>query len=58
MGIDAKMPFDLLGVVVGIEPPVATIVLEPLTATPVLVVWTYGPGAFVIVELALVSKVE
>jgi len=58
VGIDAKMPFDLLGVVVGMEGPVATFVIEPLIATSVLVVRIFGPGTFVIVELALVSKLE
>jgi hypothetical protein len=57
VGIDAKMPFDLLGVV-GIEGPVATFVIEPPIATSVLVVRIFGSGTFVVVELALVSKLE
>jgi hypothetical protein len=39
VGIDAKMPFDLLGVVVGIEPLV------------MLVVLTFGSGTTVVLEL-------
>jgi hypothetical protein len=47
VGIDAEMPFDLLGIVVGIE---------LLNVTLVLVVLIFGSGpTIVVLELALIS---
>jgi hypothetical protein len=55
VGIDAKMAFDLLGIVVGIELLVATLVIELLNVTPMLVVLTFGSGATIVLGLALIS---